>query len=304
MESEIKIFITGITGFLGRHLSAFYSNKNNVNLHGAGRRAVPEFPLPKSVTYHSMDITDEQAINQLLEKINPDVIIHTAAMSSPNVCEEQQDLTRKVNVDATRFLAGWSARQGRHLIHLSTDFVFGDHGPFCEEDEYGPVNFYGQSKREAEEAILDAGGDWAIVRPVLIYGPAYEGAHSSFPQWVKAQLESGKSPRIFTDQFRTATYVGDLVWGIDQLVQKRITGKWHLSGAEVVTPFSFAQEIARHLGLDETQIQPITSSEMAEPAKRPFRSTLDISKARAQFGFAPRGVKEGLKLTFSQVTSG
>ncbi len=299
MEPKImKMLITGITGFLGRHLCAYYAGQNGVDLFGTGRSAHPHVELPGNAEYLQADITNREEILTVLDKIQPDVIIHTAAMSSPNVCEVEQDLTRKVNVDATRYLAEWAKEHGAHFLHLSTDFVFGDHGPFSEEDTYGPVNFYGQSKVEAEQAIMETGGRWAIIRPVLIYGYAYAGGHGSFPQWVKGELEAGNHIRVFTDQYRTATYVDDLVWGIDQIIRKEKTGKWHLCGPGIITPYHFALQIAVHLGLDQNLISPVTSGEMQELAKRPVHSTLHISKAQNELGFSPVFTDEGLKKTF------
>jgi len=247
-----------------------------------------------------LDWNNERAVTNTLNIFQPDVFIHSAAMSKPNDCEVQQTLCYDVNVNATRYITHACKDIGCRLIFMSTDFVFGDDGPYSEADAYSPVNYYGQSKVYAEELVMKSSLHWSIVRTVLVYGKQLAGLHSTFPHWVKCQLESGNTIKVFTDQFRNATYVHDLMKGIDAIIQQNATGIFHICGEETFTPFAIAQKVAEHFSFDTGLIQPVTRADFAEAARRPIRSTLLIAKAKSELGYQPNSLVEVLPLIFRQ----
>lgn len=294
----MRIFITGITGFIGGRLAHFWQQQHDWTIGGTGRAEERPATLPASVQYFPVDFSNLDSLNAALHSFQPDVVIHSAAMSKPNDCEVQQDLCTQINVDATAAVVSACEKMNCRLLFMSTDFVFGDHGPFAEDVAYDPVNFYGLSKMRAEELVKASAIDWSIVRTVLVYGQQLAGMHATFPQWVKNNLEQGKTIRVFTDQYRTATYVDDLVDGIDRMIQQRAKGIYHLSGEETTTPFDFARRVASFLGYDLSMVQPTTRIEMPEAARRPIRSTLTIQKAKSELGYAPRSLDVVLPLLF------
>lgn len=294
----MRILITGVTGFVGRNLAAFWSGNPALALAGTARTKERPSWLHQEMAYHPIELTDRNAVLDGVRAFRPDVVIHCAAMSKPNDCEQQQDVCYDVNVNATRYLIEACVQSGSRLVFMSTDFVFGDEGPFHETDAYAPVNYYGQSKVIAEELVKHASLDWAIIRTVLVYGRQLPGLPPTFPQWVKGNLDQGKSIRVFTDQFRSPTYVPDLVAGIDAIVMQQVKGIFHLCGEETLTPFDIAQAVAANFGYDAAMVQPVTRAEFAEPARRPIRSTLHIHKAKSELGFAPRSLAQVLPEIF------
>jgi dTDP-4-dehydrorhamnose reductase len=294
----MRIFITGITGFIGSRLAHFWQQQNDWTIGGTGRASERPATLPSSVQYYPVDFSNLEILNNALHSFMPDVVVHSAAMSKPNDCEVQQELCTLINVEATAAVVAACEKMNCRLLFISTDFVFGDDGPFAENDVYDPVNFYGLSKVRAEELVKASGIDWSIVRTVLVYGKQAAGMNATFPQWVKNNLEKGKTIRVFTDQYRTATYVDDLVDGIDRIIHQHAKGVFHLSGAETTTPFEFARKVACYLGYDPSMVEPTTRIEMPEAARRPIRSTLNIAKAKSELGYAPRSLDVVLPLLF------
>jgi dTDP-4-dehydrorhamnose reductase len=217
-------------------------------------------------------------------------------MSKPNECEVNQALCHQINVMGTRHVSEACSIVNARLVFLSTDFVFGDHGPYSEEDLYDPVNYYGQSKMEAEQWIMDAGLPFSIVRTVLVYAAQKDGMQPTFLQWVKARLEQGQTLRVFTDQLRTATYVLDLVKSLETIIQQQASGIFHICGREVLSPYQMACAVAKGLGYDNRKIEPVTRADFQEAARRPRNSTLKIDKANRELGFNPKSFFEVLPL--------
>src|SRR5437016_4843633 len=141
----MNILVTGGNGFLGQHLTKYLSNlEHSVIATSRGERRIPaEIP----VTYYSLDLTDEAAVTRLVAETKPHVIVHTAAISKPDECEKHKDSCLQNNVEATRYLLQSFKsiqQQGGLFIYLSTDFIFGEDGPHAEDDDTGPLNFYGE----------------------------------------------------------------------------------------------------------------------------------------------------------------
>ncbi|RYY88143.1 MAG: SDR family oxidoreductase [Chitinophagaceae bacterium] len=288
------VLITGANGFVGNYLSERLAPHLRVLATGKGDCRL-SFNAP-SLQYRELDITDRGAVEILLKEERPGCIIHAAAISKPDLCEQDRALANSVNVDGTRHLLEYAA--GAHFVYLSTDFVFdGEKGFYQEDDAQAPVNYYGETKRIAEELVRSYEGDWAIVRTVLVYGAPRAG-RGNLLTMVADGLRAGKTLRIFNDQLRTPTYVEDLVEALARITFERKTGAWHISGADPRTPYEIAVEVARHLGLNETLIIPETEQSFAQPARRPPKTGFDINKARRELGYEPVSFEEGLRRTF------
>jgi dTDP-4-dehydrorhamnose reductase len=289
------LLVTGANGFVGSYLVRKLSGSYRLIATGVGRCRIA---LPANAVWESLDITDRDAVNAVLRRYRPHVVVHGAALSKPDQCEQDRALADRVNVRATQYLLDASESCGAHFIFLSTDFVFdGSKGMYREEDAVGPVNYYGATKVQAEALVQQYPQLWSIARTVLVYGDP-RGARGNLLTMVAGALKEGRSLRIFNDQLRTPTYVEDLVDGLACIAGKEAAGTYHLSGEEVRTPYQMAAEAARHLGLDETLIEPITEADMQEPAKRPQKTGFDISKARKELGYSSLSFEEGLMMTF------
>lgn len=293
----MAILITGANGFLGYYLVQQLLEKGRqVIATGKGINRLP-FAQP-GFTYMPMDFTDPFAVHDVFEATRPEIVIHAGAMSKPDACEQDPMLAYMVNVEATVHLLINAAEHKSFFVFTSSDFVFdGEKGMYAEEDTPNPVNYYGRTKLEAEEAVKEYEHGWAIVRTVLVYGKNHSG-HPNILSTVKQKLEHGKTYHVVNDQVRTPTYVEDLAKGLVSIIEKKAKGIFHLSGKDVLTPYEMAVRTADHLGLNKKLLIPVTADTFTQPAKRPLRTGFNIDKARKELGYDPISIDEGLIKTF------
>ena len=132
-------------------------------------------------------------------------------------------------VTATRFLVEAAKEVKTRIIYISTDFIFdGEAGPYKEDDEPKPLNYYGSTKLSAETEIIESGLEWSIIRTVLVIGTAV-GTRSNIISWVRDKLTKGEKIKVVDDQFRTPTFTEDLAKGILLVVE---SGKGHAARVE------------------------------------------------------------------------
>jgi dTDP-4-dehydrorhamnose reductase len=294
----MNILLTGANGFLGHYLVQQLLAKNfSVIATGKGECRLP-FKGQKNFVYLPMDFTDPFSIHDVFEKTKPGVVIHAGAMGKPDECEMNQMKAYMINVEGTVHLLTNADELKSLFVLISTDFVFaGDKETYDETDAPGPVNYYGRTKLEAEQAVQDYAHDYAIVRTVLVYGKNHTG-RTNILTLVKEKLEKGEEYKVVDDQLRTPTYVEDLARGISAVVEKRATGIYHLSGKDILTPCQMAIKAAEHLKLDKSLIKKVTAADFSQPAKRPPRTVFTIDKARKELDYEPVSFEDGLKKTF------
>lgn len=299
----MRVLVTGANGLLGQKLVGLLNAAPGVEVTGTGRGPLrlPPFLHPGS-GYLSLDITRPDETAGILDRVQPDVVIHTAAMTQVDACELDPATCWQCNVEGTQNLIRGLEGSGCLFIYLSTDFVFdGEAGPYREDDPPHPLNEYGRSKLAAEELVQAEATRWAIVRTVLVYGTAWEPSRSNIVLWVKRNLEAGKPIRVVTDQVRTPTLAEDLAAGVAAVARQRVEGIFHIAGPETMTPYELAIRTARHFGLDESLISPTHAAEFRETGQRPLRTGFSIEKARKMLGYDPRGLGEGLRLVAGQL---
>jgi dTDP-4-dehydrorhamnose reductase len=290
----MKILVTGANGFLGQHLCLHLAAKG-LDVIATGRGAC-RIPLQDNIIYEQAELTNKSDVEDILSRHKPDVVVHTAAMSKPDECNNNRELAIEVNVDATKNLLDSS---DTHFIYISTDFIFGEDGPHSEDEVPNPLNFYGETKLMAEEAVKSSEGLYTIVRPVFIYGKVWEGLRPTFLHWVKNNLEHGKSIKVVSDQLRTPTYINDICNGIFSIIERKATGTYHLAGKDILSPYQMAIKTANTLGLDTSLIEDVTSETFPEPVRRAKRSGLKIEKAMQELNYSPVTFEEGVNLMFS-----
>ncbi len=294
----MKIIITGSNGYLGQHLTDFLS-KRNFDLIALSRGENKNIITP-NLNYFQIDLTNKESIKEIITRIKPDIIIHNAAMSKPDVCDKNKEECLLQNVTTTEYLLDAASTIGCYFIYVSTDFIFGENGPHSEEEKPNPLNFYGQSKLMSENLVKKSGLSYNIMRPVFIYGPANQDIKPTFLHWVKNNLEQGKRIKVVNDQRRTPTYVYDICQGLLAMIEKRITGDFHLAGKDILSPYQMAVKVANILHLDASLIEPVTSETFPEPVVRAKHSGLKIEKARNILGYEPISFEEGVNATFSK----
>lgn len=296
----MRILVTGSNGLLGQKLTNLLQTIPDVDLIATGRSA-SAIPITRG-KFTLLDVTDRSKVMEVVEAEKPDAVIHTAAMTMVDACHSSREECWAANVDAVKNIINACTVSGAHLVHVSTDFVFdGTHGPLDESAEPSPVNYYGESKLAAEKLVQASSIRWAIIRTVLVYGVTRDMSRSNIVLWVKQSLEQGREIKVVNDQYRTPTLAEDLAMGCYLAVAKKATGIYHISGAEMMTPYELALRTAAHFKLDQSLIKPVDSASLNQPAKRPAKTGFIISKAVNQLGFSPRSFEEGLCIVEEQI---
>jgi dTDP-4-dehydrorhamnose reductase len=296
----VNVLVTGANGLLGQKLVKLLQHEPDINLVAAGKRPLA---LARG-SFQSLDITDETQVKDVMNRHQPDAIVHTAALTQVDACETERETCWRTNVDAVEFLTRHAPRHC-HFIHLSTDFIFdGSDGPLDETAQPNPVNYYGQSKLAGEEIVKKSGLLWTIVRTVLVYGVSEDMSRSNIVLWVKKSLEQRKPIQVVNDQWRTPTLAEDLAQGCVLALKKKTAGIFHISGEEMMTPLDIARQTADFFGLDSSLIQPANSATFTQPARRPPRTGFVITKAKTQLGYQPHSFAQGLALIQQQLAAG
>jgi dTDP-4-dehydrorhamnose reductase len=248
-----------------------------------------------------MDVTRPEEVEQVVSEFRPAHIIHTAAMTNVDQCETDREGALLLNRDAVQHLVAACEKYNAHLIHVSTDFIFdGENGPYNEEAEANPVNFYGETKLMAEETVKQAKCKWAILRTVLVFGVAHDYGRTNIVLWVRDSLQAGKEIKVVNDQFRTPTLAEDLAMGCWLAAEKDAEGIYNISGSEMLTPYDMALQVADFFALDKGLITKADASTFTQPARRPARTGFDISKAQNQLGYQPHTFLQGIQMVAEQ----
>lgn len=297
----MKILITGSNGFIAQHIikDLLTHTEHFVigSSYGDDRLNLKDtFPL---FNYARLDISNEQEVYSVITFHSPDIIIHTAAIGSPDYCEQHKNECGKINIIGTFNVVKAAEYVGAAIIFTSTDFVFnGKGGPYKEEDNTDPVNYYGQSKVKSEQLIIKNSKNFCIIRLCSVYGNAFSGKARGIITLTKENLEQNKTINVVYDQFRTPTFVEDISTIILKIIEKGSKGLFHISGEEMQTPYDMAMESAAFFKLNKDLIKKVLSTDLKEPAKRPFKTGFIIDKAKKEFDFFPNTLKQGLLRMF------
>ena len=239
-----KILVTGGAGFLGWWLTRRLE-KEGFDVVTTVHRVKPVFERAKT---WRVDLTIADEVKSMLRKVQPDVVVHTAAMTQTGPCEKNPEAARLANVAATRNLAdalfggktkGKSETSAPYLIFTSTDLVFdGENAPYDESAKPNPIMCYGATKWEAEQALqtLCSSDAITILRLALMFGPLTPH-RQSFLSWMGKSLRAEQELALFTDEWRTSVWVGDVVEAIVRLIRKPAPGLFHCGGGARVSRF-------------------------------------------------------------------
>jgi dTDP-4-dehydrorhamnose reductase len=285
-----KILLTGSSGFLGGHV--YQQGKNRYEI-------CPIYfhnkPIDAPATWRCLDLADQSALMASLEQIQPDIVIHSAAISNLDTCEANPDFAHHVNVDATSYLAEYAARNAVRLIFISSDMVFnGEKGMYSEDEPVSALAVYGKTKILAEELIRKKCSNYAILRSALIYGkPAING--TSFSEWIRKRLEKEEKVTLYIDQYRTPILAENLAEAILELAEHDFVGTLHLAGPNRVDRLTFGRQLCQAGNYDENLLQSATIKEGCFAAPRPVDVSLCIKKAQSILATRFLSTEEGLE---------
>lgn len=237
--------------------------------------------------YEKLDITNLDAIRQMVAQFDVKCIINCAAWTNVDAAETAGDIVEQLNAKAPENLAMAMKEVGGLLVHISTDYVFGG-DPYntpCREDQKGsPTGVYGRTKLHGEQRILATGVKHIIIRTAWLYSEFGK----NFVKTMLSLTATKPQLKVVFDQCGTPTYAGDLADVISDIIENRKfdnnEGIYHFSNEGVCSWYDFTKVIAQMAGHTTCDIQPCHSDEFPSPVKRPAYSVLDKSKIKDTFG--------------------
>ncbi|HLW00641.1 MAG TPA: SDR family oxidoreductase [Ktedonobacterales bacterium] len=295
------ILVSGVTGLVGRFVLEALLQTTDEEVHALTRRPLPApFDANPRIRAWQTDLSEAERLTQALREARPAVVIHPAAIADVDACERDHALARAANVEGAANLARASAAVGAHFIHVSTDYVFDGSqahpGPYDETAPVHPVNYYGETKLEAERLVSDicAGRvGLAICRTALVYGLNPTG-RTNFIVTIANELRAGRRIRAVTDQQNTPTPAANLAEMLVAAARQRTVGLFNTAGGELITRYALAQAVADHFKLDASLITPLLSADLGQLARRPLLSGLRVDKAERELGVRAWNIKQGL----------
>ncbi|WP_112182161.1 dTDP-4-dehydrorhamnose reductase [Paraliobacillus zengyii] len=260
----MKLFVTGYAGQLGYDVVQ-EGLKQGFEIHGSGR--------------DQLDITNEQAVYEYVNQINPDVIIHCAAYTAVDKAEDNKEACWDVNVNGTRYLAAAAKQVQAKFMYISTDYVFDGSGkePFTETDPTNPVGYYGLTKLEGEKRVQELLNEAFIIRISWVFG-------SNGNNFIKTMLrlsETHKELKVVGDQYGSPTYTYDLAKLLLEIVQTNKYGTYHASNEGFCTWSDFAKEIFKQAD-KQISVESIPTAEYPTRAVRPLNSRMSKAKLEDQ----------------------
>ena len=282
-----KILITGSNGLLGQKLVQYFQNQKIEFLATASKANNLTF-CPKE-NFEILDITNLMRIGELVQLFKPTHIINTAAMTNVDACEDHEADCFNVNSIGVANILEKIEGTDIHLIQISTDFIFdGKKKVYAEEDTPNPLSNYGKSKWGGEEVVFESGHDsFTILRTSIVYGIGEKLNKGNIFSWAINELRSGKELNIVNDQFRTPTFVNDLVQACAKVIELNEFGIYNIAGGELFSMHEYIVKVANYVGVDIEKVNATTSGKLNQKAERPISSGLDIDKAKSELNYIP-----------------
>lgn len=282
----MRIFITGSNGFVAQKFCEIAINDmSESTIYGVSKSPNRNKFLSN---FEQLDLTDFDNLQKSLDDFAPTHILHTAAMTTVEGCENNKELAFLINVKLTDYLAAYCKEKDIHLTFLSTDFVFdGTAGPYNESASVNPLNYYGLTKSMAEECIINRNCRATILRTILVYGVIADAGRSNVVLWAKKQLELGNSIRVVSDQWRMPTWVDDLAKVCTKSLRKQYQGIYHISSDKMMSIEELVRTLANVLCFNQDLIIPVSAKVIEQDTNRPRRTGFDLTKAKNEFDFEP-----------------
>ncbi len=289
MTPEQPILVTGASGAVGWHLCRFLKAQGQAVV-GTFRERVPTL---EGVSFRQLRLEDPGSIESLFEGQPYRAVIHCAALSHPDTCEQQPQQAQTVNVLGTRRLMERLADQ-RRFVYLSTDLVFdGAKRNYSEDEPTNPVNEYARGKRDAEQYVLSRSNSMVVrLSKVFGWGSPF---HDCFLDWARSRFENQNQVPLFHDQYRSFVYVGMVVRALERLISAHPRHNlYHLGGPQRLSRLDLGELFAQTFGFDRSLIS-LVSVESVGQAARGKDCSLDSSRITTDFDLPNRPVWEDLQ---------
>lgn len=283
-----KVLVFGGSGLVGSRFIELNENQFDINA-----------PLAEET-----NILDETDIKNVFEKFSPDAVINFAAFTNVEEAQKQKDdkegMVFKINAMGARNVAKFCKEYRAHLVHISTEYVFDgtkESGPYQEDDQPNPINWYGQTKYYGEQFVRESGCMLTLVRISMPFSSGY-GAKKDIARFFLEELSNNHEIKAIENQRITPTLVDDIAKGLALVVDRKPQGIYHLCSISFTTPFELAKLLANDFGLDKSLIKPIslTMYNQTKTAKLLKNSWLSPNKFIKEYGKILHSVEEAVSL--------
>lgn len=288
----MKILGTGLTGLVGSRIVELLKDK---------------YEFENLSRSSGVDIADKNQVLAKIENSNAQVVLHLAGKADVDGCEDDKTLGQdgeawKINAEGVRNVADACFATNKKLIYISTDFVFdGTKDVYLEDDIPNPINWYAKTKYEGEKIVKALKTPWIIVRIAYPYRANF--TKPDFFRVILNHLEKGDPIAAITDHIFTPTFIDDIAFALDTIINNNSQGIFHVVGGQNLTPFDAVSLIAREFGLDKSKINKTTRSEFFKNrAPRPFQLALKNGRI-IKLGVQMRTFEEGIKEIKKQISN-
>lgn len=295
---SLRVLITGGSGLLALNWACAIRDRHEVVL-GIHRRKV----ALRGTVCVALDLEDAGALAVNMQRLAPDVVVHTAGLTSVDDCERDPALAHHVNADLAAAVAHAAALSGARLVHISTDHLFaGTRSLYSEDAPPEPLNAYARSKLHAESRVAAASPQALIVRTNFFgWGHRYR---RSFSDWVYYELHAGRTLTLFDDVFVTPILADALALTCHRLLEDGATGIYNVTGDERISKYDFGDALADVFGFPKALLRrgKIAASQLS--ALRPPDMSLDNARTRARLGTSLGNLADHLRTLRQQDSDG
>ena len=295
--SRLRILITGASGLYGSKLANLAEKKGH-QVFSAYNQHQAAFGKPVRI-----EISDKDRVEKIFRELAPEIVVHAATLTDVDKCELNRDMAWKINVEGTENITRAAKTSNAFLLYISTDYVFnGETGQYEETDLPDPINYYGLTKLKAEEQVKTITNDYCIARASVIYGATPAAGKVNFALWIHNTLKKGEKVKALVDQWNSPTLNTNLARMTLEIIEKRLRGTFHLSGATRISRYDFAQMVAQTFNLDASLIVPTLTRDFSWTAKRPRDSSLNSAKAQQILENKPLTIEHALQEMKQELT--
>lgn len=285
-----KLFVLGIGGLTGSKIVQYA--REDFEIFGSYNLRDPKLAFVKSV---NLDITNTEKIGQILKEAKPDVVINTTGINNVDYCEKHPKEALEINVLAVKEICKITKNLGIKFLQLSSDSVFDGNKqlPYDETDIPNPINYYGKTKLESENIVLE-NPDNIVIRASVLYGYLLRNLAElessskksiNFGQWLINKLIANEKIRIITDEISSPIIADDFAQSILHTIKHNVNGIFHSAPKLQITRYDFSVKIAKSLGLQDELIEPVSNKELGRNVNTGSNKCLNSEKISRKLNY-------------------
>lgn len=295
---KLRVLFTGGSGLLALNWALAHRNRHSFIL-GLHKREISLAGVQST----KIDLESVDHLTRTFETVQPQIVIHTAGLTSVEKCEATPDLAKHVNVQLASNVAQACAQHGLPLVHISTDHLFAGVASLADEAcPVQPINVYGRTKAEAEARVLEAHPAAMVIRTNFYgWGTSYR---RSFSDVIIGALRAGKELSLFQDVYYTPILIKIAAQAAHELINLKASGIFHVAGDERISKYEFGLRLAREFKLDASLIKPGYITDQVSMVQRPHDMSLSNQKTCELLGRKLGGVDEHIASLHRQQQNG